>query len=158
MSYVPLRGGGGLEVNMSFNGTVDMAIQDVLAGLGGLGSINGVVSECAKSGGIEDDLLFEWTSKCQASNSLHIPFHSHFTAQSIPFTLHCTFHSIHTSLHIPFHSHFTAHYHSIPYLQAIPLVTDPLYLNGSQYYIDLINATGAWKYTTGGSNFCVEPC
>eukprot|EP00798_Chlamydomonas_sp_ICE-L_P012853 gene12853-3566_t len=28
-------------------------------------------------------------------------------------------------------------------------VNDPLYTAGNQYYIDRINATGAWKYTTG---------
>eukprot|EP00798_Chlamydomonas_sp_ICE-L_P011580 gene11580-34280_t len=28
-------------------------------------------------------------------------------------------------------------------------INDPLYMAGNQYYIDKINATGAWKYTTG---------
>ena len=28
-------------------------------------------------------------------------------------------------------------------------VDDPLYVNGSQYYADLINATGAWNLATG---------
>ncbi|GAX83405.1 hypothetical protein CEUSTIGMA_g10830.t1 [Chlamydomonas eustigma] len=29
------------------------------------------------------------------------------------------------------------------------VVNDPFYLNGSQYYIDLVNGTGAWEYTSG---------
>ena len=43
MSYLPLRDSGGLAINVSFNGSLDMAVQDVLAGLGGVGSIDGVV-------------------------------------------------------------------------------------------------------------------
>ncbi len=34
-------------------------------------------------------------------------------------------------------------------------INDPLYVNGTQYYADLINATGAWKYTTGSKNIIV---
>ena len=42
---------------------------------------------------------------------------------------------------------------SLLFAQAI---NDPFYNNGSQYYVDLINATGAWKYTAGrGANCCV---
>mmetsp|Transcript_32602 Transcript_32602/g.71993 ORF Transcript_32602/g.71993 Transcript_32602/m.71993 type:complete len:435 (-) Transcript_32602:1981-3285(-) len=32
---------------------------------------------------------------------------------------------------------------------------DPFYTNGSQYYIDRINATGAWSYTTGAAEVVV---
>lgn len=46
--------------------------------------------------------------------------------------------------------------HLLPLLPAaaaaaqIPFfVDDPLYVNGSQYYADLINATGAWNLATG---------
>lgn len=34
-------------------------------------------------------------------------------------------------------------------LQASPLINDPFYVNRTQYYVDLINATGAWMYTQG---------
>ena len=34
-------------------------------------------------------------------------------------------------------------------------ISDPFYLNRSQYYIDQINMTGAWKYTTGSPTIVV---
>lgn len=38
----------------------------------------------------------------------------------------------------------------LPAAAQIPFfVDDPLYVNGSQYYADLINATGAWNLATG---------
>eukprot|EP00798_Chlamydomonas_sp_ICE-L_P009849 gene9849-7736_t len=40
------------------------------------------------------------------------------------------------------------------YLQAVA-PNDPFYVNGSQYYIDNINSTGAWAYTTGAPEIVV---
>ncbi|GAX83406.1 hypothetical protein CEUSTIGMA_g10831.t1 [Chlamydomonas eustigma] len=34
-------------------------------------------------------------------------------------------------------------------------INDPFYVNGSQYYVDLVNASGAWKVTAGSTSVVV---